>query len=409
MTSISTTGRRKSGAAAITFAALALLAGACGSSSSKSGATSASAGSGATASATAGSGGSGSASSGLAYAKAQVAKYSGAVSNPTPEAIANPASLKGKTIWYIPITNAVDSLAGIGTNMGTALSHVGATVHVCDGGGLPTTVSSCMTAAAQQGAAAVVTSYVDYAMVPTSFQALAAKNIPVLVASETPPPGVTSSKYLQFLDGSAQTNLFSTLMADVTIVDSGGKANVLVIKLTDSESTTLASNLEVAEFKKYCPGCTVHSISMQTATIQQMPAALSAALVANPGVDYVTVPVDAYLPPAEGAIRAAGFANKVKVITADGGLAGLQAVAAGTVAYDPGSPVEYVGWQDANAVIRMLSGLSVGAEPAGPTLIFGPGNVKSLDLTPQNYLSMSWYGLSDSAFQAPYLAAWKAS
>jgi len=35
--------------------------------------------------------------------------------------------------------------------------------------------------------------------------------------------------------------------------------------------------------------------------------------------------------------------------------------------------------------------------------------VKTLDLTPPNYLNMSWYDVSDAAFQKPYLAAWKAN
>jgi ribose transport system substrate-binding protein len=346
---------------------------------------------------------------GLAYAKAQVKKYSGAVTSPAVPAIASPANLKGKTIWYIPITNAVDSLAGMGTTMESALSHLGANVHVCDGGGLPTTVANCMATAAQQNAAAVLTSYIDYEMVPTAFQALAAKNIPVVVGNEAAPPGVKPSKDLQFMDGSAQTNLFSQLMAYLTIADSKGKANVIVIKLTDSASTTKAGNIEIALLKKLCPGCTVNSISMQTAAIAQMPSALSAALVANPSTDYVTVPTDAYLPPAMGGIEASGFASKVQVISADGGLAGLQSVDAGKVAYDPGNPVEYVGWQYANAVVRLLSGLTVSPAPAGPTLVFNAANVKTLDLTPPNYLNMSWYDVSDAAFQKPYLAAWKAN
>jgi len=48
------------------------------------------------------------------------------------------------------------------------------------------------------------------------------------------------------MDGSAQTNLFSQLMAYLTIADSKGKANVIVIKLTDSASTTKAGNIEIA-------------------------------------------------------------------------------------------------------------------------------------------------------------------
>ncbi len=351
----------------------------------------------------------GGSNSGLAYAQSQVQKYLGAPTFSGPPALAKAPDLTGKTIWYIPITNSVDSLAGIGTTMAAALSHLGATVHVCDGGALPTTVSNCMSMAGQQGAAAVVTSYIEYNMVPTAFQSLEAKNVPILVAGEPVPSGVTPSANLQFLDANKQADLFQELNGYLTIADSKGKANVLVVKLADSPETIHAYNLEIDVFKKYCPGCKVSSVSMQTATVSQLPSAVSAALVSNPGTNYVNVPSDAFLPPVVGGIQSAGFANKVKVIASDGGLAGLHDVAAGTVAYDPGSPIEWQGWQDANAVIRMLSGLSVIPEGAGPTRIFGASNIRSLDLTSANYLSTSFYGISQSAFEAPYLSAWLAS
>ncbi len=396
--------RRRSGAALVVLSSLAMLASACGASSSvSSSSSSSSSSSGVSTSSNSGS------NSGLAYADAQVQKYSGPVSLNTPAPIANPVDLKGKTVWYIPITNSVDSLAGIGTTMAAALSHVGVKVHVCDGGALPTTIVSCMTTAAQQGAALVVTSYIDYAMVPTAFQALEAKNIPVLVAGEPVDAGAVPNSKLQFLDPYKQTDLFQKLVADLVISDSKGQAHVMLIQLTDSSETKNANAAQLDVFKKYCPKCTVNSIQMQTATISQMPSTLSAALVSHPNTNYVVVQADAFLPPAMGGIQSAGFAGKVKVITADGGLAGLKDVAAGTVAFDPGSPIEWQGWQDADAVIRMLSGLKVPAQGDGPTRVFGPNNIKSLDLTHANYLNMSFYGVAESAFEAPYLRAWKAN
>lgn len=394
---ICNSGRHRRTSAVVGLISLLLLTASCGNSVSAAASVKSSASAGGT-----------TAASGLVHAKAQVKKYSATPIVAPPPSLTEPESLAGKTIWYIPITGAADSLAGMGADMEQALSHVGASVHVCDARGLPTTVSSCMNTAAQQGAAAVVTSYIDYQMVPTSFQALVAKKIPVLVGAASPPLGVTPSPYLRFLSSSAQTDLFSTLMADLTIVRSGGKAHVIVIKLTDSEETLDASNKEIAEFRTYCPGCTVNAISTQTATFSKLQSTLSAALVAHPGTDYVTVPTDALdLPLALGAVRSAGFSSKVKIVAADGGLAGLQDVAAGTVAYDPGSPVEWAGWQYANAAIRMLANLPIEANSVGPTKIFDSVDVKQLALTQRNYLSTSWYGISKSAFQHIYLNAWK--
>ena len=376
----------------------ALSAASCGSSSASS-ATSSNAGS-----PTASSG-----NSGLAFAKAQVAKYSGPIKVPTVAAIANPVDLKGKTVWYIPITNSVLSLSGMGTTMAAALSHLGATVHVCDGQALPTTIASCLTTAGQQGAAAVVTAFVDYAMVPTAFKALEAKNIPVLVAGETPPAGVTPSADLQFLDASNVTNLGDVIAAYVAISSGGGKGDMMVIKLTDSPGVLEASNAQIKALEKYCTACKVNSISMNTANISQLPSELSAALVAHPNTNYILVPNDGFVPPVFGAISSSGFTNKVKVIAFGAGVAGLKEVKAGTLAFDVGGPIEYTGWEFADALIRMMSGLSVQPEPAGPMRIFDSSNVQSLSLTTANYLTPSFFGVSQGAFEAPYLAAWKAS
>jgi ribose transport system substrate-binding protein len=345
---------------------------------------------------------------GLAYAKAQVAQYSGKVRLPVVPTVKHPASLKGKVIWYIPITNAVDSLAGMGTTMTAALAKLGATVQVCDGGGLPTTVATCLTNASQQGASAVVTSYIDYDMAPTGFQALATAGIPVIVGNEPPDAGVTPTKNLQFTYGTKQTDLFAALMAFETIASSKGKAHVLVIRLTDSASTTTASNLEITDLKRYCPACVVTTVNAQTAALTQLPSTVSAALTANPDINYVTVPTDAYLPPVTGAIASSGFTTKVRVISADGGVAGLQDVVSGSMLADPGNPIEWVGYEYADAVLRILSGDPVAQEPVGPTLIFTKANLAGLSLTESNYSSMSWYHVGQAAFVAPYLKAWGA-
>jgi ribose transport system substrate-binding protein len=343
---------------------------------------------------------------GLAFAQAQVAKYSNRAGISSVPTVKHPANLNGKVIWYIPITNAVDSLAGMGTTMTAALAKLGATVQVCDGGGLPTTVATCLTNASQQGAAAVVTSYIDYEMAPTGFQALATAGIPVIVGNEPPDPGVTPTKNLQFTYGTAETDLFSSLMAYETIVRSKGKADVLVIRLTDSPSTTAASNLEISDLKKYCPACKVTTVDAQTAALAQLPSAVSAALTSNPNINYVTVPTDAYLPPVTGAIASSGFTAKVKVISADGGVAGLQDVVSGSLLADPGNPIEWVGYQYADAVLRILSGDPVPKEPIGPTFIFTKKSLTGLSLTEANYLTMGWYHIGESAFEAPYLKAW---
>ncbi|MGH8961311.1 MAG: hypothetical protein ACRDWT_08900, partial [Jatrophihabitantaceae bacterium] len=131
---------------------------------------------------------------GVAYAKAELAKFEGTRDTyGTPVPVADVPSLKGKTIWYVPIGTGVPVLASIGTAMTDALGKLGAKVHVCDGKFQPTTVASCMSTAVTQDASAVVTGFVDYAAAPSAFQSIVAQGIPVLVGGEAPSAGVTAS------------------------------------------------------------------------------------------------------------------------------------------------------------------------------------------------------------------------
>ena len=161
--------------------------------------------------------------SGLAHAQAELTKYE-ATRNTFAEIakIANVPNLKGKTVWYIPIGNSVPILSTIGTGMSAALATLGANVHVCDGNFLPTTIASCMNTAANQGADAVVTGFVDYALIPTAFNNLVSHHIPVLVGGEQPSGGRKTDKQLAFFDVSAEAQQAFKLMSDAVVADSKG-------------------------------------------------------------------------------------------------------------------------------------------------------------------------------------------
>ena len=107
-----------------------------------------------------------------------------------------------------------------------------------------------------------------------------------------------------------------------------------------------------------------------------------------------------------GAPRRPAWTSKVRVISADGGLAGLQDVAAGSLLADAGGSIEFIGWQYADAVIRILSGDPVSPAPVGPVRIFTKANIGRITLNENQYLTMNWYGIGEAAFEAPFLKAW---
>jgi ribose transport system substrate-binding protein len=347
----------------------------------------------------------GTASAGVGYAKAQLAAFSGLSSTyGTPVPVPNVPDLHGKNVWYVPIGTGVPVLATIGDAMTTALGKLGATVHVCDGKFQPTTVASCMQTAVNQGASAVVTGFVDYSSAPSAYQSVIAKGIPVLVGGEAAPSGVTAGQDLGFFNPAGLTHTAFKLMSDAAVADSDGKANVLVVRLTDSSDTIGNSDAGIAELQAHCPACTVTTLDSTTANMSKLGSAISAKLSANPGINYLILPQDAFFPAALPGIQSAGFTSKLKVIAAGGATAGLQAVKGGQIAYDIGQGADYNGWGFADATVRLLAGATIQPENVGAVRVFSKANVASLTLTDASYGGTAWYG--GSQWQQDFLSAW---
>lgn len=225
---------------------------------------------------------------GLSFAKAQVAEYSGVPATTAAiAAVTRTPSLRGKTVWYVPVGGSVPIMQVAGSAMADALGRLGVTVHTCDGNFLPTTAAQCLNQAATQGAAAVITAYVDYNEIPTAFNNLVSHHIPVLVGAENKPGDATSSD-LGFLSFDALNGKVARLVSDAVIADSGGHANVLALRLTDSAATAAASDQAIAELRQHCPGCTVYTLNTEAAQLSRLPSSVSAELTQHPGIGYAT-------------------------------------------------------------------------------------------------------------------------
>ncbi|MGZ6339545.1 MAG: hypothetical protein ACXWNG_04190, partial [Candidatus Limnocylindrales bacterium] len=94
----------------------------------------------------------------------------------------------------------------------------------------------------------------------------------------------------------------------------------------------------------------------------------------------------------------------VKVVTASGSPAGLQAVKAGQIAYNIGHGAIEQGWAMADGAVRLLSSTEVVREVDGPVRVFTKDNVGDLDISEDNYNSSVWYG--GDAWQQDFLTAW---
>lgn len=344
--------------------------------------------------------------SGVAQAQADVAKYSAEVTSypaipPVPGGI---ASLKGKSLWYVPLGGSLPIFQGFGVGIQEAATAAGMTLHTCDGKFVPTTMVSCLNQAASQGASAVIGGYIDYSEAPTAYDNLIANHIPVVIAGEPPSGGKSNSSHTFFYDASSADNLADQVALDSVIADSNGKAHILYMGISDTKSTLATANNTKDYVAKTCPACSFNLVIYNTASLSTVPSLASAALIRYPDTNFVVVEVDSGEPATIQGIQSAGFTNKVKLVAISGTLQPLQTIqSGGPQLSDVGLSPVYTGWQWTDAIVRMLKGQTPTITPS-VTRIFTKDNVQSLTLTPAAYASNAWYG--PDTFMDTFRKAW---
>ena len=147
---------------------------------------------------------------GIAQAEKALAGWSAPLTTyPEEPALSATPDMAGKNVMVIPLGDQIPVIHGVAVGIEDAMKSVGATTQICDGKFNPTAVADCLKQAGDQGADAVVTLFVDYAMAGNAFDALADSGVPVLIGgvaptrrprrptrrwrSTTTPPGSTSS------------------------------------------------------------------------------------------------------------------------------------------------------------------------------------------------------------------------
>ena len=369
---------RLAGVAAV--AAAAALAAACGSSNNNSGTTS-----------------SGGSSGAAAHAKAVVASLSKPTTQFSPPGPpVNAKSLKGKSVWYIPISLQAPVFAIGNTALHAALGKVGVSVHICSGEANPSATAACVNQAVARGAGAIVADAVPYVLAANAFANARSHHVPVLIVNQVTPakgaPGaVQGNGNDKFAYALSQDATQVTGVAEWAIADSNGKANVLMETFTDSPSTIAYGAAAQAAFKRDCPGCKVTVQKVGLANASLIPSQTSSALLSHPDTNYVLPEFDAVLQPVSQGVQQAGYVKKVKLATSGGDLPALQQIKAGRLAADVGEDFPYAGWADADEVIRMMLGKPVVVEHV-PVRLFDSSNVGSLSLTPAAQASGEWYG-----------------
>ena len=330
-------------------------------------------------------------STGVKYAQALVTVGLKAPAAPVPSAaISNIAALKGKTVYYIPISADVPAFAITAAAMKTALASVGVKLSVCSGNFTPSGFSSCFAQAIGAHAGAIVSDAVPFQITQGLITEASNKGIPVVVTDVNITSPRPSAKNITYISGSNQQY---ALAQDWIIADSGGKANVLELEATDSP-TSAAGTAEYAipELKAHCPSCTVTTLKFSSSNEQLLPSEISAMLLKHPNINYIYSEYDQYVPGVLQGVQQASATSRVKIVAAAAALSGLQGVASSSpVKAEIADNQVYNGWIDADEALRLMAGQAAVTYTI-PIRLFTSANIGSVQLTNAAQASGEWFG-----------------
>ena len=316
------------------------------------------------------------------------------------------SALAGKTVYYIPATLQVPVLNVIGEHLADALGNLDATVQVCDGKANPADISSCVAQAIGADAGAVVTAGITPEFAPSAFTDLEAAGIPWVQGLTAPAGDADPTKVAYVTENQVLLQNWST---NWVIADSDAKANVLVIKLTDTPATTLWADAGIlATYEEGCADCVIEVIEINSGQLDRLPSLVSSSLVANPDITYVQAQFDQFLPAVTQGIQSAAR-DDVTVASVDGFLSTLQDMEAGGLVE---SAITYnkaaLGWYLADAAARLNAGQQAVQNLEFPfRRAFNESNIADLELTPESEASGEWFG--DADYQAGFLELWGAN
>ena len=200
-----------------------------------------------------------------------------------------------------------------------------------------------------------------------------AKGIGVLSCFGTDDPSEASGLLMQCGDESFVQKT-GPLMADWAIADSEGKANVLVVTIRDFPVLVVEEDAFKAQLTKYCPTCTVDTLSVTLADLTggKVPAAVASKVQANAKINYVFNTFGDLPGGVTAALKSAGLDKKVKVYGQDFSKIDLDEIVAGTMGAWSANPKGYSGWLMVDAAARLSVGMKLEEERAAaalPTII----------------------------------------
>jgi len=313
----------------------------------------------------------------------------------------HPSSLTGKKVLDLWSSSAIPFCKLVGDGVVQKLSSVGIKAQSYENQGQTSQwVSGLESGINGKFDAVNVGCGIDPATLQPQLQRLKAAKIPVISAhsydkSQTPAPNLSAFVYAPY-------KLAGQLEADWVILQTKGRANVLVVDDVGSDVSTpaLVEGLK-GEFAKYCAAtCKVNyqSVGIPDWATKIGPV-VSAELTRNPDLQYVIPVYDGMVQFVEPEIRAAGKAGKVKIATFNASPPVMQLMQSGNIVdFEVGEDFNGLVGAITDQTLRVLLGGAPSPNEVAGMRIFDKGNASEVGQPP---VFQQGYGNSaEMGFQA---------
>lgn len=315
------------------------------------------------------------------------------------------SKLRGKTIWYINLDQAIPHLATIGNSLSEAAAKAGVKVVQFDGKGQVKEWARGVEQAAAAKADVIVPLAVPLDAISAPLASARKAGVKIVAALYTD-ANVPLPKQFRTLAQHQMTEEYTkagALEAAWIVKDSKGKANVLVMYPPELAVSQYVSTGIRATFAKTCPQCTVAWKKVSVAQWSTaLPTLTRTALTGNSKLNYIIPMYDGMANFILPAVHQAGAEKRVKISTFNATKPIMEALKRGdVVGADSGTQGPWEGWALADASFRAILGSSPVKNYKIPLRLFTAQNIGKIDLgKPED----AWYGAVD--FKGSFLKLW---
>ncbi len=251
-----------------------------------------------------------------------------------------------------------------------AAAALGWTSSVIDGKFDPSTWNTAVQQAVAGGADGIIMLAVTPALIQGGLDRARAAKIPVVDVYQPRFPGAPA------IDGDVTSDhaAAGVTVADWIAGDSGGKAHVLILDVSEFPEVMKRNDALATELARICPTCRVERQRFGAALAPQRLAPLvTAQLREHPDIGYVTGPYDATGTFIAQGIRQAQATGKVKYVNFEGNPIGFELMKGGEQAAEMAVAAPFAGWLAVDVLARKLAGQDVPDEVAIPQRLFVAG------------------------------------